>query len=107
MNNFLDLSWDIIALSIFGSIGFFIFIIWPLVDAILYAIGHTIFIFKTLNKNKVIKRPFYAIYYLLKEGLFKGIVDRLFSRWETTAISAKGINWKPYFHFVEDKTEDE
>jgi len=89
--------------NIFALIGMYIvfrYIVYPLVDALLYAKGYMLFRFFTINWDKASKNPLSTIKILVL-WYFDTFFDRLRNRLNgcsVTEIRSDKYIWRPYFH---------
>jgi len=84
--------------SLVGCAWIFYNFVIPIVDAILFSIGYTIFNIIHLSKVKIVKNPPRFIWYVVKV-FSRGFINRTcdFGTLESSKTS-KWI-WKPYFHY--------
>ena len=88
-------------LMVIGAIAVLLFIIRPLFDAAMYAIGYTILYFKVTKYESMLKKPFSFLFFILVRTPLSGFWERLTedSCLQTTSISMGCWSWEPWFKY--------
>ena len=88
-------------LFFFALIGVIVVIIWvviPLVDALLYGAGYTIFKILCTNRKKALSKPHRYVIIVLKWYMI-GVNERFCGYGTTEKITYGNKEWRPYFHY--------
>lgn len=84
--------------SLIGAVWIVYHIIIPLIDAIAYSIGFTIFEILHIKVGKGIRHPIKVIIYILK-NFMNGFITRTCDFGTTQHVKTDKWKWKPYFHY--------
>lgn len=94
-----------IVLYILAAIGAWqvlLWLVWPLVDAFLFACGRLLLDLLNLKWSNI---PAHKILFLrlVFSHFFRAFGSRLFDWFETTEVSQGKWQWKPYFHYQKNE----
>ena len=85
----------------FAVIGIIVVIMWvviPLIDALLYGAGYTIFNILCTNRKKALSKPHRYVITVLK-WYITGVIERFCGCGVTEKITCGIKEWAPYFHY--------
>jgi len=84
--------------SIIGVAWIVYYILFPLLDAVMYSIGFTIFKFLHIIPSKGFRHPLRVLKYTIK-SFIDGFITRTCGYGTTVESKTDKWIWKPYFHY--------
>ena len=88
-------------IGFFAAIGIIIVlvrVVIPLIDALLYGLGYTIFNILCTNRKKALSKPHRYVITVLKWYII-GVTERFCGYGTTEKITYGKKEWIPYFHY--------